>query len=528
LSQHKKQSIRPSESSVKVVRCAIYTRKSTEEGLDQDFNSLDAQRESAEAYITSQKNEGWVCMPDRYDDGGFTGGNIERPALKRLLVDVEAGRLDCIVVYKVDRLSRSLMDFSRVMEALERNGVSFVSVTQQFNTTHSMGRLTLNILLSFAQFEREIIAERTRDKMTAARKKGKWIGGAPVLGYDVDQPVKRLVINDAEAFRVRAIFELYLERQSLLSTAQELNGRGWTTKRWQTKKGRIRGGQPFNKTNLSRLVTNPLYIGQIFFKGEYYTGEHPAIVKEEIWRSTEALLQRNSRDGGKTVRNKHGALLKGILYCVSCNSAMVHACTSKDKKTTYRYYVCSHAQKNGWDSCPTKSTPAAEIESFVIERIRGIGRDADLMAEAIHQARQQVEEQIGRLENEQSALQQELKRHAIGIRNLVDSGLSHRESAVKIAELENRISKARRRTEQIQDELTGLRSGMLDEGEFKAALESFNPIWDSLTRLERTRLIHLLVERIGYDGAKGLLRITFRPNGIKTLAQEAMADAKQE
>ena len=203
----------PKSPERKTVRCAIYTRKSTDEGLDQEFNSLDAQREAAEAFIKSQASEGWTALPDKYDDGGFSGGNMDRPAMKRLMADVEARKVDCIVVYKVDRLSRSLMDFSRVMETLERHGCSFVSVTQQFNTTHSMGRLTLNILLSFAQFEREIIAERTRDKMAAARKKGKWVGGHPILGYDIERPAGRLVVNAAEAEVVRSIFSTYREKE---------------------------------------------------------------------------------------------------------------------------------------------------------------------------------------------------------------------------------------------------------------------------------------------------------------------------
>jgi Site-specific recombinases, DNA invertase Pin homologs len=207
------------------VRCAIYTRKSTDEGLDLDFNSLDAQRESAEAYIASQRHEKWLCISERYDDGGFTGGNMERPALKRLIADIEAGGIDCVVVYKVDRLSRSLLDFSRLMELFDKHAVSFVSVTQQFNTTSSMGRLTLNILFSFAQFEREIISERTRDKMSAARKKGKWVGGTPALGYDVDPKGGRLIVNDDEAARVRAIYDLYMDRKALMPVVSELERR---------------------------------------------------------------------------------------------------------------------------------------------------------------------------------------------------------------------------------------------------------------------------------------------------------------
>src|SRR5207237_9661454 len=237
------------------VRCAIYTRKSTEEGMEQEFNSLDAQREASEAYIASQKNEGWTCLPTRYDDGGFTGGNMDRPALKRLLADIEAGQVDAIIVYKLDRFSRSLLDFAKMMETLDRHQVAFVSITQQFSTGTSMGRLVLNVLLSFAQFEREIIAERTRDKIAATRRKGKCTGGYPLLGYDVDPRGGRLLVNEEEAVRVRAIFALYLEKQSLLPVVEELARRGWMGKRWRNRKGKERGGQPFTRTSLHRLLT---------------------------------------------------------------------------------------------------------------------------------------------------------------------------------------------------------------------------------------------------------------------------------
>src|SRR5205807_6322621 len=242
--------------------------KSTEEGLEQEFNSLDAQREAGEAYVASQKSEGWTCLEARYDDGGFTGGNMERPALKRLLADIDAGLIEAVIVYKVDRLSRSLLDFARMMECFDNRQISFVSVTQQFNTASSMGRLVLNVLLSFAQFEREIISERTRDKIAAARRKGKWAGGHPILGYDVDPQGFKLVVNEDEAVRVRAIFELYLEHQALLPVVQELDRRGWRTKRWTTRKGRERGGMHFTKTNLHHLLTNAAYIGKVRHKKE--------------------------------------------------------------------------------------------------------------------------------------------------------------------------------------------------------------------------------------------------------------------
>jgi site-specific DNA recombinase len=278
------------------IRCAIYTRKSTEEGLDSDFNSLDAQRESAEAYIKSQAGEGWIALPDHYDDGGYTGGNMERPALGFLLEDIHDGKIDCVVVYKVDRLSRSLIDFARIIDVLDKHDVSFVSVTQQFNTSNSMGRLTLNILLSFAQYEREIIAERTRDKMCAARRKGKWVGGIPMLGYDVDPKGGRLIINPEEADVVREIFRLYLERQSLIKLAQELNKRSWTTKSWVTRDGKKRYGKPFTKTNLHSLLTNVIYLGKVEHQGELYEGEHNAIIDEATWVRVQQVMQGNSRN----------------------------------------------------------------------------------------------------------------------------------------------------------------------------------------------------------------------------------------
>jgi len=244
------------------IRCEIYTRKSTEEDLEQEFNTLDAQRDSAEAFIRSQRGEGWMALPERYDDGGFTGANMDRPALQRLLQDARDGLVDCVMVYKVDRLTRALLDFARIMEVLDKHGVSFVSVTQQFNTTSSLGRLTLNILLSFAQFEREMIAERTRDKMSAARRKGRWVGGIPMLGYDISERGGALVVNEEEAARVRAIFDLYLEHSSLIPVVQELERCGWRMKEWTTRKGRLAGGGPFTKNRLYNLLTNMVYAGR--------------------------------------------------------------------------------------------------------------------------------------------------------------------------------------------------------------------------------------------------------------------------
>ncbi len=367
------------------IRCAIYTRKSTEAGLEQEFNTLDAQREAGEAYIKIQAHEGWNCLPDLYDDGGFTGGNLERPALQRLLADLEAGRIDCVVVYKVDRLSRSLLDFARLMEKFDRHKVAFVSVTQEINTASSMGRLILNVLLSFAQFEREIISERTRDKIAATRRKGKWSGGPLLLGYDIDERGTRLNVNEHEAVQVRTIFQMYLDHGGLLPVVRELESRGWTNKHWQTRAGHSSGGGRITKTALHRLLSNVLYIGKIRYKHEIHIGEQPALIDLETWAKVQALLQRNGRSGGGPNHNTAGFLLKGLLRCQACDCSMTPSHTSRGNRR-YRYYVCTNAQKRGWDHCPSKSIPAAQIEGYVVDQIRSLKRDTELDCSADQEA----------------------------------------------------------------------------------------------------------------------------------------------
>jgi site-specific DNA recombinase len=311
------------------VRCAIYTRKSTEEGLEQAYNTLDAQRDAGEAFINSQRHEGWIALPQKYDDGGYTGANMERPALNRLLGDIKSGVANCIVVYKVDRLTRSLLDFARIMEILDEHGATFVSVTQQFNTTSSLGRLTLNILLSFAQFEREMISERTRDKMGAARRKGKWVGGMPVLGYDVASKGGALLVNPDEAQRVREIFALYLEYGSLIPVVEELDRRGWRMKAWTTRDGRPAGGRPIIKNSLYNLLTNKIYLGKVEYGGQIYEGEHERILDDESWNKVQTVLRENGRRGGRSIGNKHGALLKGLVRCATCDVCMIHTYVQK-------------------------------------------------------------------------------------------------------------------------------------------------------------------------------------------------------
>jgi site-specific DNA recombinase len=507
----------------KQIRCAIYTRKSTEEGLQQDFNSLDAQREAGEAYVASQKNEGWICLPNRYDDGGFTGGNMERPALQRLLADIEAGKIDCVVVYKVDRLSRSILDFSKIMERFDERGASFVSVTQHFNTTNSMGRLTLNILLSFAQFEREIISERTRDKIAAARRRGKWMGGKPLLGYDllVAPGGSKLIVNDDDAARVRAIFELYLEHERIAAVLRELDRRAWRTKRWTTRAGATVGGKPFDKVALYRLLRNPAYLGKVRHRDDLYDGEHDAIVDAEIWRRAQALLRRNGSTGGGVVKNKYGALLKGLLRCAACECAMIHSTSSKGPKR-YRYYVCVQAQKRGWHTCPSKSVPAPELERFVVNQIRDIGRDPDVLAETIRQVRAQSGKAIAALEREQATLERDIARERKALSQFVTTPGSAMPNSTRrqdeLRRLEARLAETRERRLAVSREL-------VDECEVVQALSLFDPVWESLAPLEQVRIVRLLVERVDYDGANGAVSVTFRPEGFKALAHQETGDA---
>ena len=358
----------------KKIYCAIYTRKSTSEGLDQDFTTLDAQREAAENYIASQKSEGWVVIPDHYDDGGFTGANTERPALKRLISDIKEDKIDCVIVYKVDRLSRSLLDFVQLLEFFEKNKVAFVSVTQAFNTNNSMGRLTLNILLSFAQFEREIISERVKDKMGAARKKGKFLGGVPILGYDLDRLNHKLIINDKEANLVREIFDLYLKEKSLLSVAMILNEKGYKTKEYTSKPGRVFGGTKFKKTNIQLMIKNPLYMGKVRSGAELYPGMHEAIISDEVFNTAQEIRANNRRERENPKNTKDTGLLNHILRCRACNSIMFHTYGRKGNHK-YRYYVCMNAQKRGYKLCPTRSVNAQAMEEAVIEQLKNIAND---------------------------------------------------------------------------------------------------------------------------------------------------------
>jgi DNA invertase Pin-like site-specific DNA recombinase len=363
-------------------RCAVYTRKSSEEGLDQDFNSLDAQREACLAYIQSQKSEGWRPVRTRYDDGGFSGGNLDRPALTRLLANIEANQIDTVVVYKVDRLTRSLADFAKIVDVLDSNGASFVSVTQQFNTTTSMGRLTLNMLLSFAQFEREVTGERIRDKIAASKRKGLWMGGRVPLGYCADG--RTLEVVPAEAETVRQLFQLYLELGSVRRLKQEADRRGLRTKVHACKKGKQTGGGPFGRGALYHLLSNPIYLGRIPHKQESYMGQHPAIVDAETWAAVQKQLADQAPPPSRTDSDRGSSPLRGKLFDES-GARLTPSHTLKSGRR-YRYYV-SRKETNAATAVPPGDNPrsawrlpAREIEQFVERAVLELLRDPQQLA----------------------------------------------------------------------------------------------------------------------------------------------------
>jgi site-specific DNA recombinase len=350
------------------LRCAIYTRKSSEEGLEQEFNSLHAQREACEAYIASQRSEGWVVLREQYDDGGISGGTLERPGLIALMQDIEDGLIDVVVVYKIDRLSRSLADFAKLVEVFDRTGVTFVSVTQQFNTTTSMGRLTLNILLSFAQFEREVTAERIRDKFAASRKKGIWMGGVPPYGYRVEN--RKLIIDEEKAEHVRWIFNRFVEIGSATELARQIDQRGLLTP----------NGNRIDKKYLYRLLNNRAYIGEAVHKGESYPGVHEPILDRVVWEKVHTILQESPHKRAANTRAETPALLKGLIY--GPDGAAFSPTHTKKRGKLYRYYVSQTILKHGAGSCPIGRVTAGEIETAVIDQVRAVFRQPEIIAGA--------------------------------------------------------------------------------------------------------------------------------------------------
>ncbi len=441
---------------------------------------------------------------------------MDRPALKRLLADVESGVVNCVVVYKVDRLTRSLLDFSRIIEILDKHGVTFVSVTQQFNTTNSLGRLTLHILLSFAQFEREMISERTRDKMSAARRKGKWVGGSPVLGYDVAPQGGSIIINPAEAKRVRAIFGLYLELGSLIPVVEELDRREWRMKAWTTRDGRQAGGKPIAKNNLYNMLTNIIYTGKVEYGGTVYEGEHERITDDDTWNRVQSVLSRNGRLGGRNIGNKHGALLKSLVRCGSCNVGMIHTYVKKKNKL-YRYYVCVKAHQRGWAQCETRSVSAPVLEEAVLDQLRGIGRNPTVLRTVLREIEERRQRDIQEVRREEADIELELKKITQEMSAIAPMASTVPSATDRLAELQDRARYLNNRMPELLSQSVRIESEAADPKDVEAALQEFDPLWEQLSTWEQERFIRALVDQVRYDGKNGTVTVGFRSTAARNL-----------
>lgn len=501
---------RPAVSSplTEVKRCAIYTRKSTSAGLDQDFNSLDAQREACAQYIRNQACIGWQILPEMYDDGGFTGANLERPAFARLMQDVEAGKIDVVVVYKVDRLSRSLLDFAKVMDRFNRAGAAFVSVTQNFSTADAMGRLTLNMLMSFAEFEREMIAERTRDKIAASRRKGKWTGGVPLLGYSIVN--KKLVVNEIEAALVRRIYDLYLDKRSAVAVANALNAEHRSTKHHVTANGHCRGAREWQKNAVLSILKSPIPAGLISSGDQLYEGEHEAIIERGIYERVQTLLAE--KGGDRIIRNGRNPeyILTGIVRCARCGQAFTPASNRRNDKI-YRYYRCSTRDKKGKDACPSKPLPAVAIEGFVIQRVREALADGKFASAVAKAANERLETERKPLEDERAELPSRIAAVSTEGKRLVETasnvtGPARRLLDTKLQEVGEKLGCLEARYLEVQRRLALLTDTELEAVWVKQCLANFDKVWDALNPENRMRMVHAVVARVEVDEPNGDIR----------------------
>jgi site-specific DNA recombinase len=500
------------------VRVAVYARASVSRSLE--FDSVTAQVEAISAYVDSQRGNGWVRLPEPYVDDGFSGGDTDRPAFTRLVADIDAGKVDVVASYKVDRVSRSLADFTAFMTTLERKGVGYCSVTQAFDTRSSMGKLVMNVLASFSEFERSQIAERTKDKIAAARKKGYWTGGRPPLGFTVTD--KQLVIDASEAATVREIFRLFLEHGGLVSTAEELNRRGIRNKSWTNQQGRAVRGAAFDKCSLRGLLVNPLMVGLIRAGDELVRGRHEPIVDAATFEAVARAL-RERRKPYRAVVGRYGALLTGILRCARCGAAMTHQVSIKANRA-YRYYTCVSIQKQGAAACRGSRAPAAALEDAVVSRIKALGTDPTVLTATLIAAQQAKRAQEPELVAEARRLTNERTTIEGQRRNLLDAlangGPGANTIAGRIGELDEQLGRLQQRHGEVTAQLAALATGNIDETAIRDALRDFDGMWNELIPRERARVLRLLLEQVSYSGTDGEVRLLFRANGIEALGTE--------
>ena len=501
----------------KTLRCAIYTRKSHEEGLEQEFNSLDAQRESGEAYIESQRMQGWQMLPDRYDDGGFSGGTMERPALHRLLTDIDAGKVDVIVVYKIDRLSRSLIDFMKMIELFNEKGVSFVSVTQHFSTTDPTGRMFLGILITFAQYEREVIAERIRDKVAAAKRRGKYCGGVLILGYDVDRGKKKLLVNQEEARIVQYISRRFIQLGSARKLVQELNEQGYRTKSWTTKKGKVREGTEWNTAHIYRLLNNRVYIGEISHKDQNYPGEHEAIIDRATWNKVQAILADSKTVKVSIARTKMVAPLKGVIRCGHCDCSMGPTYTQKNGRH-YTYYLCEKDSKRAVSRCPLKRLPAGEIEHAVVQQLSAVFRTPTLMAKTYFAARDIENTERERLNRQKTLLEEELLQTRQQALELMKPGNEQSTKDEMLVAINRQAVELSRKLIHVADRCKAHQGPNITEHDVSEAFQDVERFWADLFPVERNRIIRLLVDKV--EIRETGIDMEIKTNGLTTLIAE--------
>jgi site-specific DNA recombinase len=492
-----------------IKRCAVYTRVSIE-ASEPEFNSLDAQRESAENYIKSQKENGWVILPEHYDDDGYSGGNTERPALKRLLADVEAGKIDIILLYKMDRLSRSLLDFMKLTEMLEQHNVSFVSVTQDINTSTSSGRMMLNILMTFSEFERAVIADRVRDRIESAKRRGKYCGGPPLLGYDAD-PNKKLQINKKEAKIVREAFTLYSRYGSAMETARILNECGYRTKDWTSKKGRRHREQEFTADAVYRMLNNPLYLGQVHHRGQLFPGEHEAIVDQKLWDKVRELLRANAPIEAGFKKNSIASPFKGLLRCGHCGGAfgIAYAHKKQDNCRRYMYYICMKDEDRIERQCPLRRVPAGDIDRVIMEQIARIFKTPSMLTKTFNY--------LTGVENERRknllARKKELETELGDIRAKLKTGGD-------VEELRRQFTAVAQNLDAAERELKELGKNFSPR-ELMDACGSIETIWEELFPAERYKLAHILIDKITLYTDHLVMDI--KTYGLKSLIKELNA-----
>lgn len=495
----------PTDRSLVLRRCAIYTRKSTTHGLEQDFNSLDAQYESCEAYIRAHGSEGWRVMTERYDDGGYTGANVERPAFQRLLADLSAGKVDVVVVYKADRLSRSLLDFAQIMDQFARADVAFVSVTQNFSTADAIGRLTLNMLMSFAEFEREMIAERTRDKIRAARRRGKWTGGVVPLGYRVEH--KQLFVDEATAPLAREVFALYRELESAVAVAERLSQIAHRAcASWSAAVVRTR---PWTKNDVLRLLRNPVYGGCLMCGDELRDGEHQELIPLAQWKQVQATIERNRTNGLRRARNPR-YLLRGILRCAACGAAMTPA-PSRHGDRVYRYYRCATRDRAGKTACAAPSVAADRIEHAVELELRRLAIDPATQQAAFEAAGERLGEQQARLvaqravESAQARAAGDEAKALVARLAVCDPG-AERAIGRRVSELDARQRVAEQRQGDLDQRIAEAAAAAGRLTDARAMLATLDDVWPRLTFENRGRLIRTLISRVEL-AADGVVRI---------------------